>query len=76
MMRLDKSYGTDCDGCGRKIVVGEKYIAGIESCCGGECERKLCLDCIKKAAALAEPDGWGRETGLMTETHVDPECSI
>lgn len=69
--------GTGCDGCGKKIVLGEKYIAGIDSCCGGGCQRNLCINCVKAAAALIEPlpDGWGRDsTTLITETHVDPQC--
>ena len=71
----DYEGGTDCDGCGRKIVLGEKYIAGIESCCGGGCERNLCVPCVKRAAELLpEPCSWGRETTLMGEVHLDPQC--
>lgn len=43
-------FSDDCDGCNRKIEVGEAHLSGIGSCCGSGCYRHLCRDCVLKAA--------------------------
>ena len=50
---LDGRFSPSCDGCGRKFVVGETIVSGIESCCGG-CKRELCSNCILAAAKVIE----------------------
>jgi len=45
-----------CDGCGRAILEGEKYLWGITSCCGGGCGRRLCSDCIHWALNALKDD--------------------
>jgi hypothetical protein len=45
----DIEFPFKCDGCGKQsIIIGEKWIGSIESCCGS-CTRNLCGDCIKTA---------------------------
>lgn len=45
----EAKYAKDCDGCGRTIPLGGKYVWNIESCCGGGCTRCLCKDCVDAA---------------------------
>ena len=40
----------ECDGCHHKMTVGERFVTGIESCCGSGCVRNLCAECIEWAA--------------------------
>lgn len=46
----------ECDGCGVVIASGTRHLVGIESCCGGGCCRRLCLDCVRYAFGLIEQD--------------------
>lgn len=39
-------FETPCDGCGNQIYAGDKIVAGIDSCCGGGCWRRLCMKCV------------------------------
>lgn len=40
------SFETSCDGCGNTIDEGDKIVTGIDSCCGGGCWRRLCMNCV------------------------------
>ena len=42
----DIRFRVKCDGCGGVLEPGDKFITGIESCCGGGCTRNLCERCI------------------------------
>ncbi len=48
--KFDKAF--DCDGCMNPIEIGDEYISGIGSGCGGGCVRTLCKSCIKIAYDL------------------------
>jgi hypothetical protein len=46
----DAKFPAECDGCSRKMQLGERYLTSIESCCGTGCVRSLCAECVHWSA--------------------------
>ncbi len=53
---LDVRRRPICDGCDGRFEVGDLYVDGIQSCCGGGCSRNLCELCIKESFDLLKKE--------------------